>query len=495
MARFRITLAALPALALALALALPLALAAPAAQAQSSDVVLAPAPDSTAITAYGGHVVLSKRDPQTGNWALVRWHAGIVDVLPVAQRSVPFDADAGPGRDGKPVVVYSRCRQEPALPSGLPPTPDWQTARGCDVYELALTGTPAERKLTAVSSASQSETTPSTWRGGVAFVRHAGGAFVPKILYLAPAAKRLRTLGGGSVQTCSQAANCGFAQRHDGVDQLDLGPARAAYVWRMTGGAVYGTGLVWELRAVPLAGGTSVLLDSGLISGACGFGLPSAPNASRNPIAYLDAGADCDVTFTQFATADAVTGAHGAAPTPAGLATGAAHDGNAIYWLRTKNADDVPVPGALSCTVAGTACELVGSGIPAYGPAPRRNTAPLADIDIVASGLGYRWVRGPAGTRLLRPPAHVPCAPSQQATYLYTSARWSRGRHTVRVLRQDPGKPARFIGSPQTRGTPFGPGFSRLLRCGSRTRLTYVVKTGRTTQRVRFTVARNPAPK
>ena len=57
----------------------------------------------------------------------------------VAQRSVPFDADAGPGRDGQPVVVYSRCRQEPTLTAGLAPTPDWQTARGCDVYELPLT--------------------------------------------------------------------------------------------------------------------------------------------------------------------------------------------------------------------------------------------------------------------------------------------------------------------------------------------------------------------
>ena len=455
--------------------------------------MLAPAPDSTAITAYGGHVVLSKRDPQTGMWALVRWHAGIVDVLPVAQRSVPFDADAGPGRDGMPVVVYSRCRQEPALTAGLAPTPDWQTARGCDVYELALTGTPAERKLTAVSSASQSETTPSTWRGGVAFVRHADGAFVPRVLYLAPGAKRLRTLGGGSVQICSQAAYCGFAQRHDGVDQLDLGPARAAYVWRMTGGAVYGTGLVWELRAVALiAGARSVLLDAGLISGTCGFSLPSAPNAARSPIAYLDAGSDCDVSATSFATVDPVTGVHGAAPTPGGKAAGAAHDGNAIYWLRTKAATDVPVPGALSCTVAIAACELVGSGVPAYGPARSQNTSPLADIDVVRSGQGYRWVRGPAGTRLLRPPTHIPCAPSRQAAYVSLAARWTGAKRTVRVVRTDPGKRAHAVGSA---GLPSGlPTSTRLLRCGDRTRLTYVVTSARGGGRVSFRVARNPAP-
>jgi len=489
MVRPRILLAALVLAALALAPS--------AAQAQSTDVVLAAAPDSAGITAYGGVVVLSKRDPQTGKWALVRWHAGVVDVLPVAQRSVPFDADAGPGRDGKPVLVYSRCRREAMLTPGLAPTPDWQTARGCDVYELALTGTPTERKLTAVSSASQSETTPSTWRGNVAFVRHADGAFVPRILYLASGAKRLRSLGAGSVQTCSGAAYCGFTQRHDGVDQLDLGPARAAYLWRMTGGAVYGTGVVWELRAVPLvAGARSVLLDGGLISGACGFGLPSAPNASRNPIAYLDAGADCDVSSTQFATSDAVTGANAAAPTPGAKAAGAAHDGTAIYWLRTKNATQVPVPGALSCTVAGSDCELVASGLPAYATVRARGQSPQADIDVARSGLGYRWVRGPAGTRLLRPPARVPCAPSQQAAFIYYAAQWSAGKRTVRVLRRDPGKPAHALGSPITRSMGTGStGFSKLLRCGSRTRVTYVVTSGRGGGRVSFDIARAALPK
>ena len=481
---------------LLLALALTLAAASAQAQAQSSDIVLAPAPDSTGVTAYQGNVVLSKRDPQTGNWALVRWHYGVVDVLPVAQRSVPFDADAGPGTDGRPVVVYSRCRREPVLTPGLAPTPDWQTARGCDVYELALTGVPIERRLTAVSSAGQSETTPSTWRGNVAFVRHADGAYVPRLLYLANGAKRLRSLGGGSVQTCTQTAYCRFAQAHDGVDQLDLGPSRAAYVWRMTGGAVYGTGLVWELRAVPLAGGRSVLLDSGLLSGACGFGLPSAPNAARNPIAYLDAGADCDVSATQFATADAVTGVHGAAPTPGGKAAGAAHDGNAIYWLRTKATTDVPVPGALSCTVASAACELVGSGVPAYAPAPSRNQSPQAQFDIVRSNMGYRWVRGPAGTRLLRPPTRVPCAPSQQSVFIYAAAQWSGARRTVRVLRRDPGRAAHALGRPITRSMPAGNlSFSKLLRCGDRTRLTYVVTSARGGGRVSFAVARASLPR
>jgi hypothetical protein len=246
-----------------------LLLAVAASPAQAADTVLAPAPNTAGITAYGGHVVLSRLDPATGMWSLVRWHAGVVDVLPVAPRAVPFDADAGPDADGKPVVVYSRCVKDPATPGPreLSPAADWQTARGCDVYELALTGELREAKLTAPSSRTKSETTPSIWRGGVAFARHADGGATPTVLYLPAGAKQPRVLGGGTVPTCSSL--CTAASQRRSVDELDIGPARATFVWRMTGGAVYGTGISWELRAASLKGGVSTLLDAGLISGTC----------------------------------------------------------------------------------------------------------------------------------------------------------------------------------------------------------------------------------
>jgi len=73
-----------------------------------------------------------------------------------------------------------------------------------------------------------------------------------------------------------------------------------------------------------------------------------------------------------------------------------------------------------------------------------------------------------------------------------TAARWSHGKHTVRVLRRDAGHPARNVGSPQTRSQPTGiyPGRLLLARCASRTRVTYVVQTGGVSQRVSFAVAR-----
>lgn len=60
--------------------------------------------------------MLSRLDPATNRWALVRWHNGVIDALPVDQRAVAFDADAM----GNPVVVYSRCAHAPpAVGSGL----------------------------------------------------------------------------------------------------------------------------------------------------------------------------------------------------------------------------------------------------------------------------------------------------------------------------------------------------------------------------------------
>ena len=140
--------------------------------------------------------------------------------------------------------------------------------------------------------------------------------------------------------------------------------------------------------------------------------------------------------------------------------------------------------------------ELVASSLPAYDPQPSRLQLPAGD-DLVRSGLGYRWVRGPGGVQLLRPPASVPCAPSSQPAYVYTAARWSKGPHRVAVLRRDAHYPARPIGTPQTRSYPniVQTLPTRLVHCGDHTRLTYVVTTAGRSQRVSFAVARTAAPR
>ncbi len=486
-------LARLACLAVA-ALAAPAALTAPA---QASDTVLAAAASTSGITAYAGQVVVSQLDPATNSWALVRSQNGSLSRLPVAERSVPFDADAGPDAAGNPVVVYSRCAQEPTVGGGdLAPTLDWETATGCELYVLPLTGSLTEHRLTAASAPGESETTPSMWRGNLAFVRHANSSAVPTIEYLASGATKPRHIGDGSVPACHADPTgthdyCAFRAAHETIDQLDLGPGRIAYLWQMVGGSVDGTGIGWELRAATLNGGPSTLLDSGLISGTCGFDLPSGATATTGVISYLYAQAPCDTTTTSFATVNPVTGIRALAPTPGGVAGGAVRDGDTIYWLRVGgSATDVPVPGGGSCSVATAMCQLVGSSVPQYVAQPAREQTPPAEIDVVRSGLGYRWVTGPAGVRLLVPPATVPCAASAAPALVYFSAQWTRGKHTVRVSRQDPHRASHGVGS-ITRSFASGTYlFTRIVGCGSSTRITYAVTTGGRTQSFSFGLAR-----
>lgn len=151
------------------------------------------------------------------------------------------------------------------------------------------------------------------------------------------------------------------------------------------------------------------------------------------------------------------------------------------------NPAGVPVPGVTSCIYTAAKCQLVASTTPSYARQPVRRVGTDGEIDLVRSGFGYRWVRGPSGTQLLRPPTTVPCAPSLQSAYIDLSARWHSGKHTVRVLRG-----GRQVGRILTPSLGHGVHLAepRLERCGSRARFTYLVTTGHRTQRVSFTVLR-----
>ena len=142
-------------------------------------MLLAPAPPvpivtvdrPTQVSAYGSGVLFSKRDPATGRFKLWYTETGRPpSPLPVADRSVPFDADLGPGAGGHFLAVYSRCAHEPrSVPVGSDTPPDYTGGRGCDIYELDLT-TSVERKLPA-SSPTADEVLPAVWKDGLAFAR------------------------------------------------------------------------------------------------------------------------------------------------------------------------------------------------------------------------------------------------------------------------------------------------------------------------------------
>src|SRR4051812_46289491 len=89
----------------------------PAAHAQDEPV--ATLDRTTPIAAFGGRLLWSRLDRASGNWFLVTRAGGVTQNVAVGPRRVPFDADLGPGPDGAPVAVYSRCRRDPSAGGGF----------------------------------------------------------------------------------------------------------------------------------------------------------------------------------------------------------------------------------------------------------------------------------------------------------------------------------------------------------------------------------------
>jgi hypothetical protein len=335
------------------------------ATAHGSEQALVSIPSATALTAYGGHVVWSEQGP-SALWYLTDWHDGSTSRLPVAPRAVPFDVDLGPAADGRPVAVYSRC-----VPERPTVAPDWMLARGCDLYEFDFVSG-KERLLAGVSSRRRSETTPSIWRGSIAFARRLPGR--PKArLYLKRAGhRRLVRLPGGTFPPCDRQF-CGPREPrpYAGADALDLGPRSLAFLWRLSHGKVIGTGVAWELRLDPLSGRRGTIASSGTVGGACEIGLPLSPNAVGRGVLFLERIGDCTVTRTPIVSFDARTGSFRQATPAVGLAYAIALDGRTIYWLRVPSPD----PGG-NCGAMPRACFLVRSSDLAFERVRRHRPGP-----------------------------------------------------------------------------------------------------------------------
>ena len=184
-----------------------LALAPPA---RAIDVPVRKLPGATGLTAYGRWVVWSAQDAVTGRWSLRRWHEGRVRTLPAGTQSVPFDADAGPDRRGRPVVVFSRCAAGPVAGA----------ARGCDLWTLRLAGG-RPRRLRGVNTRAASETRPSVWRDGIVFQRRSPGAAASELWLRRPGARRLTRMAVPPPPAGAPAL----------AAQLDLGPQALAVLW------------------------------------------------------------------------------------------------------------------------------------------------------------------------------------------------------------------------------------------------------------------------
>jgi hypothetical protein len=324
---------------------------------------------------------------QDGRWHLIGWHAGTRVALPVAPRDAPFDADVGSDAAHHPVVTYSRCATDPALapppyrgvpgfasPNGLPRQ---SLARGCGLRILDLR-TGRERAIAVGRPADASDTTPSMWRGDVAFARtgpaKAGVTVAQVLLWRHRTGRTVRLKHGTVPMGCPYSTGCAGAVRRGEVQQLDLGSRAVAYVWDVAAPGVIGAGDGWELRVDDLRTGKSTNYDSGYQSGACGARYPVSPAVTGRDVWFDELRWLCDVPHTSYVHG-VPGGRRGLLEVQPPLMWQMAADGSTTYSIRgprpPRDGQDPP------CTGAAGPCRLVAEPLPAVPATGRPVSGPF----------------------------------------------------------------------------------------------------------------------
>jgi hypothetical protein len=224
-----------------LLLALTLLALPAAAEADRTIATLsAPAP----VSAFAGRLAWSAYDPASRSYRLMTEAGGTVSAVPVAGRTVPFDVDLGPDRNGNAIAAYSRCRREPvrsdpAISNAIVQMPNWSSGRGCDLYRFDF-ATGRETRIASADTRGASEFLPSVWRTRVAFARvyerRAGRAGDRAYLYVRSlaGAGRARRVPAGSRSTlrfCSRNPRRCRLKLEPGPTALDLAGRRLAFGW------------------------------------------------------------------------------------------------------------------------------------------------------------------------------------------------------------------------------------------------------------------------
>jgi hypothetical protein len=149
------------------------ALALPATAAHADDVSVGPLAAPTPIRAYAGTAVLSLLDPATNQYRLATMPVDGTaqpQMLPgLGPALEPLDADIGPGPDGTPVIVYSRC----------------VTKDLCHLYRTTPAGG-TETEITGASSTGGSESSPTVWGSRIVFARSYRGHKASQTVYARP---------------------------------------------------------------------------------------------------------------------------------------------------------------------------------------------------------------------------------------------------------------------------------------------------------------------
>lgn len=197
--------------------------------------VLAREARPTSVSGYGDVVAWSSFHHTTRRYALTIAVRGRIHAAPVAERAVPFDVDVGPGPDGDPTVVYSRCRREPDSRSHAD-LPVYGVGRGCEIYSYDI-GARREHKVAVGVSREFSQYQPSIWRGRIAYVARRWPLGHPRV-FLSDRRAAPRQLKGGPLGETTGPSPGGhvFPETFGpGPLQLDLVGTRVAVVWERRG--------------------------------------------------------------------------------------------------------------------------------------------------------------------------------------------------------------------------------------------------------------------
>ena len=326
---------------------------APATAATRTQTLTARFEGAPAVAAFGGRVLWSRRDRTTGLWTLMQWHAGTVRRVAVRARATPFDVDAGPGADGQPTAVYSRCAVEPISPGGFALGPDWSRARGCHVYEADL-ASGRERVVRALVAPRRSDTTPAIWRDTIVFARRIGTARRPELL--AWRRGRLHKLPSGSVGASGDPGAT--------IEAIDLGPRTVAFAWRYDADRrqVWALRLDAELRPV----GARVLAEASS-SGECGYTRIGRPSVVGARVFYLRAASPCEQHETGLFAAATGESRQVAAGAP-GTALTFVRSGTTAYWVRDTLHGPSGGASADDCTRGPQVCSLMATTGLRYAP-------------------------------------------------------------------------------------------------------------------------------
>jgi hypothetical protein len=206
--------------------------------ASAADRIVAVVDAPTHVSGYAGGLVWSRRDPATGRFALMYTDPSYpAAALPVPQRSVPFDADLGPGPGDTPWIVYSRCKTEPPLSTPLSTSTVYTQGRGCRLYRFDVTS--GEESTIGSAPKRASDVLPSVWKGRIAFSRvfDARRSF-PYLYESRIGARTAHRLPAGPRRGCT--ANPGVKRvcgdrRESRPTALDLRGRRLAFAWEYRG--------------------------------------------------------------------------------------------------------------------------------------------------------------------------------------------------------------------------------------------------------------------